>query len=122
MRYTVTKRRLAVLGVAAAGILLLAVSQPVEARPMYLKAFAGKYDGLKAEATKQKCNVCHFGKTKKNRNDYGTALMKHTGKNQKSADAVAAALAKAEAEKNVKGVTFGSLIKAGKLPGTAPAE
>jgi cytochrome c2 len=114
--------RLTAFGLAAAGILLLAVSNPAEARPMYLKVFAGKYDGLKAEATKQKCNVCHYGKSKKNRNDYGSALMKLTGKNQKAAQAVEDALVKTEAVKNDKGVTFGSLIKAGKLPGTAPAE
>jgi cytochrome c2 len=107
---------------AAVVILLSAVANRAEARPMYLKAFAGKYDALKAEATKQKCNVCHFGKTKKNRNDFGSALMKHTGKNQKSMKDIEAALVKTESEKNAKGVTFGSLIKAGKLPGAASAE
>ena len=63
--------------------------------------------------------MCHVGKKKKNRNDYGKALAKLMGKkNQKAAEAIDAAFAKAEKKKNAKGVTFGSLIKDGKLPGT----
>jgi hypothetical protein len=98
----------------------LAGSNRADARPGYLKAFASKYSKLAAQAKKAKCGVCHYGKSKKNRNDYGKALSKHTGKNQKDAAKVAEALDATAKEKNAKGVTFGSLIEAGKLPGTNP--
>ena len=115
-------RRLSVLGLAAAGALLLAGANRAEARPQYLKEFAAKYGSLKAQATKVKCGVCHYGKSKKNRNDYGQAVMKNVGKNQKKAPVIKGALTKAEKMKNAEGKTFGDLIKAGKLPGTAPKE
>jgi hypothetical protein len=122
MRKMATVRRLSVLGLAAVGALLLADANRAEARPQYLKAFAAKYDNLKAQAMKVKCNVCHYGKSKKMRNDYGKAVMKNVGKNQKKPAVIKGAFTKAEKMKNAKGVTFGSLIKAGKLPGTAPAK
>eukprot|EP00913_Durusdinium_trenchii_P008943 g8409.t1 len=90
-----------------------------KARPKYFSAFAKKYPNV-SEAKKTKCNVCHFGKKKKNRNDYGKALMKNISKNEKDAAKITAALEKTESAKNAKGETFGSLLKAGKLPGTAP--
>ena len=45
-------------------------------------------------------------------------LMKNLKKNEKNGDAIAAGFTKTEAAKNAKGETFGSLIEAGKLPGT----
>jgi hypothetical protein len=123
MQKMASVRRLSVLGLAAVGALLLASANQADARPQYFKAFTGKYSSVKSQATKVKCNVCHFGKKKTNRNDWGKAVMKHVGKkNQKDPKAIDAALEKAEKEKNAKGVTFGSLIKAGKLPGTVAAE
>lgn len=113
--------RLGMLAVIAM-IVSMTASNRADARPQYLKAFAGKYSKLAAQAKKAKCGVCHFGKSKKNRNDYGKALGKHTGKNQKDAAKLGAALDAAAKEKNAKGVTFGSLIEAGKLPGTAPSK
>jgi hypothetical protein len=83
------------------------------------------------EAAKEaKCNVCHFGTSKKNRNDYGQALSS-LGVTKENYDALKgdqdklnAALKdmfkKCEAAKSVSGKTFGELIQAGKLPGTAP--
>jgi hypothetical protein len=83
------------------------------------------------EAAKEaKCNVCHFGTSKKNRNDYGQALSS-LGVTKENYDALKgdqdklnAALKdlfkKGEAAKSVSGKTFGELIKEGKLPGTAP--
>jgi len=116
-------RKAVVVGFALLGAVLLTNGNRAEARPQYLKAFATKYKNLTAQAKKVKCNVCHFGKKKKNRNDYGEALMKHVGKkNQKDPKIIDKALTKTESEKKSKGVTFGSLIKAGKLPGTAPKE
>ena len=54
------------------------------ARPDYHKQFEAMYKGSKiaAAAEKAKCLVCHFGKSKKDRNDYGTALSKSLTKAQ----------------------------------------
>jgi hypothetical protein len=84
-----------------------------------------------AEAAKEaKCNVCHFGTSKKNRNDYGQALSELgvtkanydalKGDSEKLNAALKDMFKKAEAAKSVSGKTFGELIQAGKLPGTAP--
>jgi hypothetical protein len=109
------------------------VAQSVFARPDYKKAFDAKYeDAPVAEVAKElKCNVCHYGKTKKNRNDYGMALIK-LGLNEDKykelksdkevlTKCVLEILAKAEKEKKGE-ETFGDLIQAGKAPGTAPEE
>jgi len=84
---------------------------------------------------KAKCNVCHYGKTKKNRNDYGAALSKLLDKKDPDFKTAAIkadpkpaekkileAFEKVAKMKNESGKTFGDLIKAGTLPGTAPAE
>ena len=122
MRNLVTVRRISVLGLAVAGALLLAGGDLADARPYYRKAFKKKYPALKALEAKTKCNVCHINKKKKKfRNDYGKAMMKSLGKKKvKKTELIDAALTKTEKVKNAKGVTFGSLIKAGKLPGTPP--
>lgn len=120
MRKVLNVRLVVVLGAIVAGAMLFGGQDRAQARPNYLKGFAKKYDGLAADAKKAKCGVCHYGKSKKNRNDYGKALMKNIKKNEKAAAKIAEALEKTEAAKNAKGETFGSLIKAGKLPGTNP--
>lgn len=81
-------------------------------------------------ATEAKCNVCHFGTSKKNRNDFGVALSKLgvTKDNYNSLKddeaklnaTLKAAFKKVESQKSVKGPTFGEIIKSGKLPGTPP--
>ena len=125
-----TKR---VLGIALsmflglAMVLMLTPAQ-VEATPNIKKAFDTGYvktstdAAFKAAAAKAKCNVCHYGKSKKMRNDFGKAISKFTNKKEKDATKLADALKKAVLEKNADKVTFESLIKAGKLPGKAPAE
>ena len=77
------------------------------------KAFA-------AEVEKAKCNVCHFGKEKKNRNDYGKALDKLLDKktDAKDKEKIQKALETVEKEKSAAGPTFGELIKEHKLPAT----
>jgi len=103
------------------------------ARPQYKKEFDAVYkESQIADAAKAaKCNNCHYGKTKKNRNDYGTALSKHLSKvlyKKLKGDKPALAKKVREALKAVLdkessgGETFGARIEAGKLPGTAPAE
>jgi hypothetical protein len=122
MLKVLTAKRLAFLGLTVAVAMILASQDQAEARPKYLKGFATSYKSVAPLAKKAKCGVCHYGKSKKNRNDYGKAMMKNVKKNEKGAEAITAAIKKTEAAKNAKGVTFGSLIKAGKLPGTAPAK
>ncbi len=70
------------------------------------------------------CKVCHPGKTKKKRNDYGVALGKAIGKkNEKDEDKLKKAFEKIAKEKSSKDKekTFGELIKAEKLPGSEKA-
>lgn len=108
-------------------------AQPAWALPAFCKQFLQSYKESKIgeAAAEAKCNVCHYGKSKKNRNDFGVALSKFATKAtytelKKDPDKLKAALEEAfkkvEAEKSVGGDSFGELIKSGKLPGTAPEE
>ena len=92
------------------------VSQ-AQARPNYCKTFIASYENVK-EAKDAKCAICHPGKEKKERNNYGVALTKLLGAEKVTEDAkVKEALKKAEAEKSaVDNKTFGELLKEGKLP------
>ena len=101
-------------------------------RPDYRKQIEATYKTSKiAGAIKEaNCNVCHYGKTKKNRNDYGTALSKIlTEDNYKQMKKdpeelnkkIVDALKTVSKEKSVTGKTFGEMIDGGQLPGTAPA-
>ena len=108
----------AVYGVAFLGVLFVA-AETADARPQYFDTFKEKYPNV-MDAAKQKCNVCHFGKSKKNRNNFGEAFGKTLGqKNVPKAmqEPVKEALTKTEPEKSaVEGKTFGDLLKEGKLP------
>ncbi len=76
---------------------------------------------LLAAVNKAKCNVCHVGKSKKERNDYGQALhtlltkkdAKDTAKIQDALDKVAGMKSKAD---DANSPTYGELIQQGKLP------
>ena len=62
------------------------------------------------------CNACH-GKSKKKRNEYADAMMKHLdGKNVKDNDKIVEALKATEPEGDVDGKTYGDILKAGELP------
>ncbi len=118
-------RFVVVLGAIAVGAVVFAGRDSAQARLNYRTAFKKKYKNLAAQVAKVKCGVCHHGTKKQNnakpRNDYGKALEKGLGKKKvKAKTAIEAALTKTETAKNAKGQTFGSLIKAGKLPGTNP--
>lgn len=90
----------------------------------YVKADSedAKDKAFAAACEKARCNICHEGKSKKDRNTYGAALgklIKRADKEDK--DKIQAALDKVAAiksdAKDSKSPTFGELIKAGKLPG-----
>ena len=71
-----------------------------------------------------KCNVCHKGKEKKERNAYGHALAELLDKKEdaKNMEKIRKALEAVAAMPSADGgPTFGDLIKEGKLPG-GPAE
>ncbi|OHB84629.1 MAG: hypothetical protein A2V98_16845 [Planctomycetes bacterium RBG_16_64_12] len=77
---------------------------------------------------KAKCNVCHLGKKKKDRNPYGTELSKLLDKkaDKEDAEKIRKALdtvAKMKSDpKDEKSPTFGELLQAGQLPGGDPGE
>ena len=106
------------IAVAVAGLILAsAFAGGADARPAYKSAFEKKYPKVK-ENNKITCGACHPEKSKKVKNDYGTALGKVVSKNEKDKDKIAEALGKIESEKSsVEGKTFGDLLKDGKLPG-----
>ena len=108
----------ALCGVAFLGV-IFAAAQTADARPQYFDTFKGQYQNV-MEANKQKCNVCHYGKSKKNRNNFGELFGKTLGQKNVPKDKqepVKEALTKVESEKSaVEGKTFGDLLKEGKLP------
>ncbi len=109
-----------VLALTVAALVLASVfAGGADARPKYKSQFEKKYPDVKKKAGgKLTCNVCHKGKKKKDRNAYGDALAKHTGKNNKDAGKIDEALVKTEKDKPSKDSkeTFGDILKRGDLP------
>jgi hypothetical protein len=111
----------------------LAASPFVFALPQIDKEWKERYietvppPPFKGDAAMQKCNVCHEGMNKKDKNEHGKAVGKHLTKkgvtDLKGMDAalkkyIQDALEKAEEEKNSKDKKFGDIMKKdGKLPG-----
>lgn len=91
-----------------------------EFKQKYVKPDGNADDKKFAEAVeKVKCNVCHKGKSRKNRNAYGEALDKLLDKKKDAKDKkkIQKALDTVADEKSPEGPTFGELIKEHKLPG-----
>lgn len=96
-----------------------------------IKQFADEFkavyfkDGtpLAAAVESAKCNVCHKGKSKKDRNAYGEALAKLLDKKEDkdNKDKIRQALETVAKESSnpadASAPTFGALIEEGKLPG-----
>jgi hypothetical protein len=116
--------------IAAAALALVASLAP---RPAFaIKQFADEFKAvyvkegtpLAAEVETAKCNVCHVGKSKKDRNAYGEALAQRLDKKEDkdNKDKIRKALEEVAALPSQEaGKTFGDLIQAGKLPG-GPAQ
>jgi hypothetical protein len=122
------------------GLLVLGIStRPAQALPEFKKKFDARYvetstsEPFRAAVEEAKCNVCHYGTSKKNRNDYGTALSQLLHKDNFKTDRIKAepdvvereiydAFGKVEGMKSVNGFTFGELLRSGHLPGTEPAD
>lgn len=106
------------IGMAASAGQAFAIKQFAdEFKAMYVE------DGtpLAAEVDKAKCNVCHMGKSKKDRNAYGEALAKlldkKEDKDNKEKIRQALQTVAAQPSAGAGSPTFGDLIKEGKLPG-----
>jgi hypothetical protein len=127
---------LAVFGFVA-GALLVQIDSAHAIDP-FKKAFDAKYvkaspstpeEKAFAEAVKQaKCNVCHVGVKKKDKNAYGIALGQFLDRktDAKDLDKINDALDKVAAMKsdpnNDSSPTFGELISQGKLPAEDSAQ
>ena len=121
--------------VVAVGLLVAIVagssSKSAYSRPAYDKEFKALYvkpegtpaeKALATEVGTAKCNVCHVGKEKKERNAYGKTIGEILGeKNIKDVEKIKASLEKAAGmpsdPADAASVKFGDLIKEGKLPG-----
>ncbi len=111
------------LALALAALVWLTSARPAEARPQYMGVWVKTYPTVAEKnqvKSSVKCNVCHYGATKKNRNDYGKAIAKALdgAKNVKDKDKVEDALKTAAKDKNAAGKTFGELLEANELPGS----
>jgi predicted ATP-dependent protease len=122
------------------GFVVLGLNIPTaQAVPEFKKKFDAKYveasadEKFKTAAEEAKCNVCHYGKSKKNRNDYGLALSELLKKDDYKADRIKAqpeqvekeiyeAFEKIEAVKSTNGQSYGERIKSGELPGINPPD
>jgi hypothetical protein len=102
------------------------------ALPPFNKEWMAKYKETSSSAKfveavdTAKCNVCHEGTNKKMKNEYGKVVGKYLSKAKyteikEDEDAakkyILEGFAKAEAEKNGSGKSFGELLKSGELPG-----
>ena len=119
-------------------LVLGATLQPAYAIKPFSDEFTGKYVKKDSPEKKDqdfaklveetKCNVCHTGTSKKDRNPYGVELAKLLDKqaDKDNQEKIRSILDKVEKfhsnPEDKKSPTFGELIKAGKLPGGTPAE
>jgi hypothetical protein len=120
--------------VVAMVIAVVGVGVPsAQAIKPFKDAFVAKYvqpDGhgpetkaFAAACKDAKCNICHAGKNKKNRNPYGQQLAKLLKKetdedNQEKINQALEQVAAMKADPNdAHSLTFGELIRHGKLPG-----
>ena len=108
-------------------LILSAVAACIPAPAFAIKQFSDEFAAVyvkegtplaEAVAT-AKCNVCHVGESKKDRNAYGQALAERLDKKEdaKNVEKIRQALAEVAALPSaVAGKTFGDLIAEGKLP------
>jgi hypothetical protein len=93
-----------------------------EFKAMYVK----EGTPLAAAVETAKCNVCHIGKDRKERNAYGEALAERLDKKEdaKNVEKIKKALEEVAAlssdSSKADAPTFGKLIEEGKLPGGDP--
>jgi len=103
------------------GVFLVSASPAFAVKQFYdeFKEVYVNNGNLDASAVaKAKCNICHEGKSKKDKNAYGKFLDKllDRKKDAKNPEKIRQALAAVESEKSPSGETYGDLFKEGKLP------
>lgn len=132
-------KKICVFIVLAVGVIAFGVHRASALPPINVQ-FHEKYSALKGEVEAKlgtestaKCNVCHVGKSKKDKNEYGKAVGKYVtkaaitkikedaGDDLDKAQAetkkyILEGLDKTEAEKSPSGKTYGEILKSGKLP------
>ena len=116
--------RVVVLGLGVA--LVAGLSRPALAIKQFQDEFKSLYvkegSPLAAEVERVKCNVCHVGKEKKERNAYGKALDERLDKkaDKENKDKIRKMLEEVAAlpsdPAKPDSPTFGALLKEGKLP------
>jgi hypothetical protein len=115
-----------------AALALVLAAGPAAGPAFAIKQFSDEFKAvyvkegtpLAAAVETAKCNVCHVGKNKKDRNAYGEELAKLLDKKTDKDDKAKikqALEAVAKLPSKEAGKTFGDLIAAGQLPG-GPAE
>jgi hypothetical protein len=125
------RRVVTVVAGLVVAVVALSTARPAFAIKQFSDQFVEVYvkaDGTDAEKAlaaaveTAKCNVCHFGKSKKDRNAYGQALADLLDKKEDkdNVEKIRASLEKVAAMEGPDGVTFGDRMKAGKLPADAP--
>jgi CRISPR/Cas system CSM-associated protein Csm2 small subunit len=128
---TRSRRLLTVIASLTVAILATTAARPAfaikqffdEFKELYVNAEGGDAEKALAEAVETaKCNVCHFGKSKKNRNAYGEALDEFLDKkdDKDNKEKIREVLEKVAAMEGPDGKTFGDRMKAGMLPADAP--
>ena len=118
------------LAVLTAAFVLGSAAREAFAIKQFADEFKAVYvkDGtpLAAAVEEAKCNVCHVGKSKKDRNAFGNALAERLDKKEdaKNVEKIRKALEEVAALSSdpakADAPTFGQLIAEGKLPGGAP--
>lgn len=118
--------RNAVLVMAIVGGACVVAPRPALAYKEFFDEFKKVYVAdenapLAKEVETAKCNVCHAGSSKKERNAYGVALDKLLDKgDKKDADKIRKSLEEVAAlpsdPEKKDSATFGALLKEGKLP------
>jgi cytochrome c553 len=107
--------------ILAAGLIM---ATTVQARPIYLGWWLETYPSVAKKndvKTAVKCGVCHGAGSKKNRNDYGKAIVKaldgkHNLKKAQKQDFLDALKTAADQKSGTEGKTFGDLLNADELP------
>jgi len=115
---SISKQITTVAVMMAVGFIALS-ARPAYAVKQFYDEFKEVYGNLDASAVaKAKCNICHEGKSKKDKNAYGKELDKllDRKKDAKNPEKIREALEKVAGMKSPSGKTWGEILKSGKLP------
>lgn len=124
MRKLMNVKTALLFGLVVAGLSMFGTVNKVEARPNFKNIWAETYPNSPMLIAK-KCGICHPGKSKKEKSDYGEAVFEALGKKRKATDkeVIVKALKAVEAKPtSVEGKTYGDFIKADEMPPTKKSE